>query len=85
MAPEAPDPPKEPVEAADVKPGEKDQPIAAPEQPAPTTYSASTPASSGSSAAPAQAQVLRQAAQDGTPFCEECEKARQAEEAEAMA
>ena len=35
--------------------------------------------------AAAQAATLKQAAQDGTPFCEECEKARQEREAQAAA
>ena len=60
-APEAPDPPKAPKEAADDKSGEKTELPAAPTPPQPGTYS------------PA-AIVMKQAAQDGTPFCEECEQ-----------
>ena len=68
--PEPPDKPKEPQAAATAKPGEKDQPPAAPTPPTPVVYS------------PAAA-VLQSAAQDGTPFCEECARAaQQAEEEE---
>ena len=65
-APEAPDPPKVPLEAIKVDPGEKDEPPPAPAPPEPVKVSSA-------------ALVLAAAAQDGTPFCEEC--ARAAEEA----
>ena len=65
-APEAPDPPKEAKEAADDKAGEKDEPPPAPKPPKPKTFSDS-------------AKVLKYAAQDGTPFCEECARAAEQE------
>jgi type VI secretion system secreted protein VgrG len=63
-APEAPDPPKDPKEADKAEPGEKIELPPAPQPPKAVTYS------------PA-ALVMKEAAQDGTPFCEECERARQ--------
>lgn len=63
-APEAPDPPKEPKEADQDKAGEVDKAPKAPKPPKPVSYSS-------------QAKVMKQAAADGTPFCEECEKAKQ--------
>ena len=68
-APEAPDAPKAPKEATDADPGEKAEPPPVPTPPKPGSYS------------PA-AIVMKQAAEDGTPFCEECERAREKEEDE---
>jgi hypothetical protein len=62
---DAPDPPVEAKEAIKATPGEKDEPPPAPTPPQPVKYSSA-------------ALVLKSAAQDGTPFCEEC--ARAAEE-----
>lgn len=64
-APEAPEAPKEALEADTADPGEVEEPPPAPEPPTPTSYSSS-------------AQVLKNAAESGTPFCEECERARAA-------
>ena len=69
-APEAPDPPKEAKEAVDDKAGKVDEAPPAPTPPTPQTFSDS-------------AKVLKYAAQDGTPFCEECEKAKQQQAAAA--
>ncbi len=63
-APEAPEAAKEPKEAASDKAGEVDEAPKAPKPPKPVKYSS-------------QAKVMKQAAEDGTPFCEECEKAKQ--------
>ena len=52
----------------------------APPPPAPPPAPAPEPAVEIDAAA--QAAVLREAARDGVPFCEECEKARRAREAE---
>ena len=70
--PEVPDPPVLAKEAVKADPGQKTEPPPAPAPPEPATFSASAVAPS-----PA-AQVLKSAAADGTPFCEEC--ARAAEE-----
>lgn len=59
----SPDTPKEPKEAATAEPGQTSEPPKPPKPPEPVQFSA-------------QATVLQQAAKDGTPFCEECEKAR---------
>ena len=67
-APEAPDPPKAPVEAIVVDPGKTEEPPPAPTPPEPVTVSSA-------------ALVLAAAAEDGTPFCEECARAEE-EEAE---
>ena len=58
----SPDPAKEPKEATTAEPGEVSEPPTAPRPPVPMTFCS-------------QATVLKQAAQDGTPFCEECAKA----------
>jgi len=60
-SPEAAKPPKE---AATAEPGEVSAPPKPPKPPKPEKFSA-------------QAMTLQQAGKDGTPFCEECEKARQ--------
>jgi type VI secretion system secreted protein VgrG len=52
----------EPEEADTADPGDVSEPPPAPRPPEPFSYCS-------------QAQVLKQAAVDGTPFCEECEKA----------
>jgi hypothetical protein len=72
VAPDDPDPPKEVKEAATGKGGEADQPPEAPKPPKAVTYSES-------------AKVLKFAADDGTPFCEECAKAAAEEQAEEVA
>ena len=83
-APEAPDPPKDAKEADDAKSGEKTEAKAS----APPQNNAATPDSVkvGDYSPPPPpppappspaAQVLTQAAQDGTPFCEQCERAKQ--------
>jgi type VI secretion system secreted protein VgrG len=59
-----PDAPKEPKEAATADPGEVSEPPKPPKPPTPVTFSP-------------QATVMKEAAKDGTPFCEECEKAKQ--------
>ena len=59
-----PEAPEEPTEADTGEPGETDEPPLAPEPPMPVWFCA-------------QATVLKEAAKDGTPFCEECEKAKQ--------
>jgi type VI secretion system secreted protein VgrG len=59
----SPDAAKLPEEADTADPGEVSEAPNAPEPPTPFSYCA-------------QATVLKQAAQDGTPFCEECEKAK---------
>ncbi len=56
--------PEDPEPADNAEPGE------------PAEAAASSPADTSQQQTPAAA-VLRQAAQDGTPFCEECERARQ--------
>ena len=58
-----PDAPKEPKEAATADPGQTSEPPRPPEPPTPVQFSP-------------QATVLKEAAKDGTPFCEECEKAK---------
>ena len=55
----SPETPEEPVAAATGKPGETDKAPKKPRPPKPATYSA-------------QAKVLKLAAEDGTPFCEQC-------------
>jgi type VI secretion system secreted protein VgrG len=67
-AAEEPDAPLDPTEAMDEKPGEKTE-TQKPKPPKVKAYSA-------------QAQVLKQAAKDGTPFCEKCEEARKKQEAQ---
>ena len=64
--PSPPNLPEDPSPADNAQPGETPE---APIRPAAASQ-ASTPA----------AEVLKQAAKDGTPFCEECERARQASE-----
>ncbi len=59
-----PDAAKEPKEAATAEPGEVSEPPKAPKPPTPVKFSA-------------QATVMKEAAKDGTPFCEQCEKAKQ--------
>jgi type VI secretion system secreted protein VgrG len=59
----SPDAAKPPKEAATAKPGKVSEAPKPPKPPKPATYSA-------------QAKVLKQAGKDGTPFCEECEKAK---------
>lgn len=71
-ATEIPDPPKLPKEADKAKPGKTAEAPKPTPPPKPTTYSAS-------------ALVMKQAAKDGTPFCEECEKAKQEAAAGAQA
>ncbi len=58
-----PDAPKEPKEAATGEPGEVSEAPKAPKPPTPVKFSP-------------QATVMKEAAKDGTPFCEECEKAK---------
>ncbi|MCD6303565.1 MAG: type VI secretion system tip protein VgrG [Planctomycetes bacterium] len=58
-SPESPQDPQEAKEADDDNAGEVSQPPQAPEPPTPQTYSA-------------QAQVMKQAAENGTPFCAKC-------------
>lgn len=60
----SPEPPGETKEAIDSQPGSSSKPPKAPKPPKPTNFSPS-------------ASVLQQAADDGKPFCEECEKAKQ--------
>ncbi|MHC4742285.1 MAG: type VI secretion system Vgr family protein [Planctomycetota bacterium] len=59
----SPDAPRLPKEADTADPGEVSEPPPAPAPPPPVTYSA-------------QAKVLKQASDDGTPFCEKCEAAK---------
>jgi type VI secretion system secreted protein VgrG len=59
----SPDAAKPPKEAATAKPGKVSKAPKPPKPPKPATYSS-------------QAKVLQQAGKDGTPFCEECEKAK---------
>jgi len=68
----SPEAPEEAVEAATGKPGETDKAPKKPKPPKPATYSA-------------QAKVLKQAAQDGTPFCEQCAAAAQQQQAQTRA
>jgi type VI secretion system secreted protein VgrG len=65
----SPDPATLPEEADTADPGQVSDPPEMPEPPEPFTFSA-------------QATVLKQAAEDGTPFCEECERARQQQAAQ---
>jgi len=62
-APGSPTAPTAPTEAATGKPGEVAEPPKAPKPPTPVTFSP-------------QATTMKEAAKDGTPFCEECEKAK---------
>jgi len=71
-SPTAPDAPKEPKPAAEANPGEKEDAPKAPKPPKPVTYSSS-------------AKVMKDAAKDGTPFCEKCEEAKKKQAAEAAA
>jgi type VI secretion system secreted protein VgrG len=64
----SPDTPKLPQEAATAEPGEVSEPPKPPKPPTPVKFSP-------------QATTLQQAAKDGTPFCEECEKARTQQQA----
>lgn len=66
----SPDTAKLPDEAIEADPGSKDEPPKAPEPPEPVQVSSS-------------AKVLAMAAEDGTPFCEKCEAAREAAASEA--
>lgn len=66
----SPDAAKAPEEAMDAEPGEVNVPPEAPEPPEPVEFS------------PAAA-VLQEAAENGTPFCEQCERARQEQMANA--
>jgi type VI secretion system secreted protein VgrG len=59
-----PDAPEEPKEADTGEPGGTSEPPMAPSPPTPVQFCP-------------QATTLQQAAADGTPFCEECEKAKQ--------
>jgi len=59
----SPDAAKPPKEADTAEPGKVSKSPKAPKPPTPATYSA-------------QAKVLQQSGKDGTPFCEECEKAK---------
>ena len=59
----SPDAAKPPKEASTAKPGKVSEAPKKPKPPKPATYSA-------------QAKVLQQSGKDGTPFCEECEKAK---------
>ncbi len=61
----SPDAPKLPQEAATAEPGEVSAPPKPPKPPTPVTFSS-------------QATVMKKAAKDGTPFCEECEAAKKA-------
>ncbi|HUT32673.1 MAG TPA: type VI secretion system tip protein VgrG [Planctomycetota bacterium] len=67
-SPDAPTAPTDPLEADTDVAGEVDAAVTAPTRPTPATYSDA-------------AMVMKQAAEDGTPFCEECERARQEAEA----
>lgn len=58
-----PDAPKEPKEADTADPGQTLAPPKPPKPPTPVKFSP-------------QATVMKEAAKDGTPFCEECEKAK---------
>ena len=65
-SPTSPTDPTDALEADDDNTGSKSEPPPAPAPPTPPTYCS-------------QAQVMRQAAADGTPFCEKCPYADQAE------
>jgi len=67
-APQAPDLPKPPKEAGTAEAGKVDEAPPAPKPPKATKFSP-------------QATTLKSAAGDGTPFCEECEKAKQSQSA----
>jgi len=64
----SPDAAKLPKEAATAEPGEVSAPPKPPKPPKPAKFSP-------------QSTTLQQAAEDGTPFCEECEKAKQQQQA----
>ncbi len=64
----SPQPPTTPLEADTAEPGQVSEPPKPPKPPTPVKFSA-------------QATTLKSAAKDGTPFCEECEKARQQQQA----
>ncbi|MBN2592656.1 MAG: type VI secretion system tip protein VgrG [Sedimentisphaerales bacterium] len=64
----SPDAAKAPKEADKADPGEKLEPAKPPKPPTPVTFSP-------------QATTMQQAAKDGTPFCEECEKAKKQQQA----
>lgn len=66
MKADPPDPPAEAKEAIKATPGEQDEPPPAPEAPKPVKYSSA-------------ALALKSAANDGTPFCEECARAAEEE------
>ena len=76
-APEAPDPPKEPKEADNAKSGAVTTASASPATKAKGTYDSIKVGDYSPAAA-----VLKQAAEDGTPFCEECARAAEEEKAE---
>jgi type VI secretion system secreted protein VgrG len=59
----SPDAAKLPKEADTAEPGKVSEPPKAPKPPTPVKFSP-------------QATTLQQSAKDGTPFCEECEKAK---------
>jgi type VI secretion system secreted protein VgrG len=65
----SPDAAKEPKEAATADPGQVSESPKPPKPPTPEKFSA-------------QATTLQSAAKDGTPFCEECEKAKQQQAAQ---
>lgn len=74
-APQSPGDPKKPKEADDAKPGEKTENAAA------TPYEKKKAEVKAVAVEPSPAAaVLKQAAEDGTPFCEECERARKERE-----
>jgi type VI secretion system secreted protein VgrG len=62
----SPDAAKLPKEADTAEPGQVSEPAKAPKPPTPVKFSP-------------QATTLQEAAKDGTPFCEECEKAKKQE------
>lgn len=64
----SPQPPKTPIEADTGEPGQVSEPPKPPKPPTPVKFNA-------------QASTLQQAAKDGTPFCEECEKAKKQQQA----
>jgi type VI secretion system secreted protein VgrG len=67
-APQSPTAPKQPKEAATEKPGKVDEAAKAPKPTEPTKFSP-------------QATTIKDASKDGTPFCEECEKAKKQQQA----
>ena len=71
-APEPPDPPKKPKDADDAKSGAVTSASASPITAKKGSYDTVKVAAYSPAAA-----VLKEAAKDGTPFCEECERAKQ--------